>query len=120
MSLIDLRKSEEDRSRGGTHVRRFGDHDNHGIEISLGHGSVHVMLQVVGLTFCVDNDDLPSALVPAVNPLALTEELKRTIVKRLNVEALEEMFREFRWAIERAHRDGEHDARMKMREAIGL
>lgn len=113
---IDLRTDKP----GGTWVRRFGDHENEGVHVSIGNTSAHVTLDDFGVTFAADRQDVPAAWESPIDTEKLRAEVVSTLGRRMSASILKELIREFRSQIKRAYLEGESDARSAMREALGL
>lgn len=113
---IDLRTERP----GGTWVRRFGDHEDAGFEVAIGNTSAHVTITAHGIMFAVDRQDIPAAWETPIDPVKLRGELLATIVRNMSAEVIEELFREFHSQRQNAFRSGDQEAKIKIREALGL
>lgn len=113
---VDLRTEKP----GGTWVRRFGDHEAEGVEVSIGRGSAHVTLGDIGIMFAIDRCDVPSAWESPIDVAKLRAEVVSALGKHMSMTVLKELIREIRVQRQRAYSDGERDVQAKIREALGL
>jgi hypothetical protein len=111
---IDLRTKK----LGGTWRHRSGDCG--GFEVALNDESAHVTVTELGIMFEVDREDVPAAWEAKIVVDKLWFELVTTVVRRMSVEVLVELFREVSFQRQRALWDGEQKAKIKIREALGL
>jgi len=113
---IDLRAEHS----GGSWVRRFGDHEESGIHVSINDKSAHVTLTTLGILFAVDREDVPAAWDAKIDVSKVRGEIVTTIVRRMSEQVLEELFREIYSQRQSAFWDGESKTRSKIRAALGL
>lgn len=113
---VDLRTDKP----GGTWVRRFGDHEEAGVEVSIGHGSAYVTLADLGMMFSIDRCDVPAAWESPIDVTKLRAEVVAAIGKHMSVTVLKDLIRAIGAQRQRAYRDGERDVQAKIREALGL
>ena len=116
MSIIDLRAKRA----GGTWVRRFGDHEENGVAVSVNDKSAHVTITALGIMFAVDREDVPAAWDAKIDVTKLRAELVATIISRMSVGVLEALFQEISSQRQHAFWDGANTARAKIKEALGL
>jgi hypothetical protein len=114
--VIDLMAEKQ----GGTWVRRFGDHEEGGLQVSINDKSAHVTVTELEITFGVDRIDAPAAWEDPIDVAKLREQLVTAIVRRMSEAVLGALFREFHRQRQRAFCQGEHAIQLKIREAIGL
>ena len=112
---VDLRAEKT----GGTWVRRFGDHEAAGFDVSVNDTSAHVTLRALGIMFEIDRQDVPVAWAKTIDAFQLRLELLDAIVRRMSSGIIEELLGEFHAQRQRAFVDGVNAARTKIREAIG-
>jgi hypothetical protein len=113
---IDLRTEKP----GGTWTRRDGEHEAQGFEVSLGNGSAHVTLTAHGIMFAIDRRDIPAAWESPIDVVKLRSELIAAIIRYMSAEVLEALFGEIHHQRQRAFWDGNHAAKSKIKEALGL
>lgn len=113
---IDLRTERI----GGTHIRRFGEHEAGGFEIYISDKSAHVTLTDFGIQFAIDRQDVPAAWDATIDVIKLREEFIAAIVRRMSTEVLEALFGEIHVQRQNSFRNGESATRTKIREALGL
>lgn len=113
---IDLRTEKT----SGTWVARFGDHEAAGFMISINDVSAHVTLISLMIMFRVDRRDVPAAWDETIDVIKLRAELLAAIVRHMSTEVLEILFGEIHSQRQHAFMDGEQEARLKIRVALGL
>lgn len=114
--MIDLMAERQ----SGTWVRRFGVHEEGGLQVAISDRSAHVTMTALEVTFGVDRIDIPAAWEEPIDGVKLRAQLVTAIVSRMSATILEELFKEFRWQQQRAHHNGEQEAQLKIRKALGL
>ena len=113
---VDLRTERP----GGTWVRRFGDHEAEGVEVSLGRGSAHVTLSDLGIMFAFDRDDVPAAWESPIDVAKLRAEVVAALGKHMSMTVLMDLIRAIGSQRQRAYHEGARDVQAKIREALGL
>jgi len=113
---VDLRTDKP----GGTWVRRFGDHEAAGVEVSVGSTSAHVTLGDLGIMFAIDRQDVPAAWEKPIDVERLRKEVVAAIGKRMSMTVLKELISAIGEQRRHAYREGERDVQNKIREALGL
>lgn len=113
---VDLRTDKP----GGTWVRRFGDHEAAGVEVSVGRGSANVTLSDLGIMFAIDRCDVPAAWESPIDIAKLRAEVVIALGKHMSMTVLKDLIRAIGDQRQRAYRDGERDVQAKIREALGL